>query len=201
MEFRTRRSATRSRCRADRLRSNRRRRGALASRAAALARGVFGTVSAQILADEACPRHAIVVATFAACDSDRAARRTLAAILTAEHVLAEVRSAASHSSTSACAVNRRLERRAESTSPHPIAMTPPTAVQPSAHANSSGQPTKQFIASGQPAQRRSCGSVTTATCSARRTNDGKPAVETWQSLRAGWSGRSPQTAVSCRAGL
>jgi hypothetical protein len=45
----------------------------LASVVAALTRGVFGAASAQAVPDEACPRPAVMVAGFAACDSDRAA--------------------------------------------------------------------------------------------------------------------------------
>jgi rhodanese-related sulfurtransferase len=61
---------------------------AIASIAAVLASGVFGTARAQVLPDETCPRHAVTLAAFAACDGDRAAHPALPATLTAEQLLA-----------------------------------------------------------------------------------------------------------------
>jgi rhodanese-related sulfurtransferase len=61
---------------------------ALASFAVALAIGVLSAAGAQILPDESCPRHAVTVAAFAACDGDRAARPVTPATLTAEQLLA-----------------------------------------------------------------------------------------------------------------
>jgi rhodanese-related sulfurtransferase len=72
---------------------------ALASIAAALASGVLGAAWAQVLPDETCPRHAVTVAAFAACDGDRAAHPTLPATLTAEQLLA-LKSEAPHRITS-----------------------------------------------------------------------------------------------------
>lgn len=61
---------------------------AIASLAAVLASGVLGTAWAQIVPDETCPRHAVTLAAFAACDDDRASHPTLPATLTAEQLMA-----------------------------------------------------------------------------------------------------------------
>lgn len=60
----------------------------LASFAVALASGVLSAAWAQILPDESCPRHAVTVAAFAACDGDRAAHPATPTTLTAEQLLA-----------------------------------------------------------------------------------------------------------------
>jgi rhodanese-related sulfurtransferase len=60
----------------------------LLSIAVALACGVLSAAWAQTLPDETCPRHAVIVAAFAACDGDRAAHPAPPATLTAEQLLA-----------------------------------------------------------------------------------------------------------------
>ena len=59
----------------------------LLSIAVALACGVLSAAWAQTLPDETCPRHAVIVAAFAACDGDRAAHPAPPATLTAEQLL------------------------------------------------------------------------------------------------------------------